>query len=54
MNKYIESSLKEIKDFDGIPSYSEVEKAKDWTKWNWNWWELIKNNENSYNCMCWK
>lgn len=59
MNSNLQKALSELKEVgaQGLPSSSEVEAAKDGSSWNGKKatgddWSLIKNNENSYNCMC--
>ncbi len=59
MNPKLQNALSELKSAgaQGLPSQSTVEAAKDGTSWNGKKsngdpWNLTKNNENSYNCMC--
>lgn len=59
MNAKLQSALSELKSAGalGLPNPSAVETAKNGTTWNGKKsnsdpWSLIKNNEDSYNCMC--
>lgn len=60
MNTQLQNALTELTEAgaQGLPDASKVEAAKDDTTWNGqkkdgNPWSLTKNNETSYNCMCW-
>lgn len=59
MNARLQSALSELKSAgaQGLPSSSTVESAKDGSSWKGNKsdgspWKLVKNNTDSYNCMC--
>ncbi len=58
-NSYLQSALGELRSAGakGLPSEETVEAAAAgaiWkgTKQNGDSWELIKNSEDSFNCMC--
>ncbi len=59
MNAKLQSAFSELRRAGAkdLPSPSVVESAEDGSTWdgkksNGDPWTLIKNNENSYNCMC--
>ncbi|MBL4694103.1 hypothetical protein JKY72_01935 [Candidatus Gracilibacteria bacterium] len=58
-NSQINSALSELRSAGakGTPNGSVVLSAKDGAKWsgkksNGDPWEMIKNSDTSYNCMC--
>lgn len=58
-NIQLERALAELRSADALnlPSSSEVHNAKNGKRWtgkkrNGDPWELVKNSETSYNCMC--
>ncbi|EKD93757.1 MAG: hypothetical protein ACD_28C00063G0013 [uncultured bacterium] len=59
MNSHLNNALRELKSAgaQGLPSSESVEKATNGKKWsgkkaNEEEWELVKNNNESYNCRC--
>ena len=59
MNSKLQSALAELTraGAKGLPSAATVESAKDGSSWkgkksNGEAWELRKNKEDSFNCMC--
>ena len=54
MNSHLQGALSALSGANGVPSSSEVEKAKDHRSWHGttksgDTWELTKNSEDSYN-----
>ena len=61
INPHAQKILAELRaagvDDRGLPSEVNIETAKDGTHWkgtkrNGDQWELIKNNDDSFNCTC--